>query len=84
MSLESYLHNRKHLRVIASLQFTVGLDKTMVRVLDRFRRKRHVAVYERVGAISDREATEMIEMAREIRRRVETWIRTEYPGLLTP
>ena len=74
----------KHLRVIASLEFTVGLDKTTVRVLDRFRRKRHVAVYERVGAISDREATEMIEMAREIRRRVETWIRTECPELLSP
>lgn len=73
----------KHLRVIESLEFTVGLDKTTVRVLDRFRRKRHVAVYERVGAISDREATEMIEMAREIRRRVEIWIRTEYPELLT-
>lgn len=73
----------KHLRVIESLEFTVGLDKTTVRVLDRFRRKRHVAVYERVGAISDREATEMIEMAREIRRRVEIWIRTEHPELLT-
>jgi len=57
----------KHLRVIACLEFTVGLPKTEVRLLDMFRRKRHVAVYEQVGAISTREADEMIEMAKELR-----------------
>ncbi len=74
--------SNKHLRVIECLEFTVGLDKTQVRVLDKFRRKRHVAVYEQVGSISNLEAAEMVEMAKEIRRRVETWISTQYPELL--
>jgi hypothetical protein len=68
--------------VIASLEFTVGLDKTTVRVLGRFRRIRHVAVYDRVGVVSDREAMEMLELAKQLRQRVETWIRTEHPELL--
>jgi len=74
--------SNKHLRVIECLGFTVGLDKTTVRVFDRFRRKRHVAVYDRVGAVSDREAMEMLELAKQLRQRVETWIRSEYPELL--
>lgn len=71
----------KHLRVIECLEFTVGLDRTTVRVFDRFRRKRHVAVYDRVGAVSDREAMEMLELAKQLRQRVETWIRSDYPEL---
>ena len=74
----------KHMRVIESLEFTVGLDKSQVRLLDKFRRKRHVAVYEQVGAISSLEADEMIETAKALRRKVETWIRTEHPQLFPP
>ena len=72
----------KHMRVIESLEFTVGLENRRVRVLDKFRRKRHVAVYERTGAVSEREAAEMIEQARELRKIVESWIRTNHPKLL--
>ena len=72
----------KHLRVIECLEFTVGLDSTTIRMLDRFRRKRHVAIYERVGAVSAREAEEMIALAKDIRQRVRAWIETEYPKLL--
>jgi hypothetical protein len=73
----------KHLRTIECLEFTVGLDKSKVRLFDKFRRKRHVAVYEQVGAISSREADEMIEMAKKLRQRVETRIRSDYPQLLS-
>ena len=72
----------KHMRVIESLEFTVGLENRRVRVLDKFRRKRHVAVYERTGAVSEREAAEMIEQARELRKVVESWIRMNHPKLL--
>lgn len=72
----------KHRRVMECLEFTVRLDKSTVLVLDRFRRKRHAAVYDRVGAVSDREALEMLELAKQLRRRVETWIRAEHPELL--
>lgn len=72
----------KHMRIIECLEFSVGLDKSQVRLLDKFRRKRHVAVYEQVGAISSREADEMIEMAKELRQRIESWVRSEHPELL--
>ena len=60
----------------------MGLDKTTVRVFDRFRRKRHAAVYDRVGAVSERESMEMLELAKQLRHRVESWIQTEHPELL--
>lgn len=72
----------KHMRVIECLEFSVGLERSQVRLLDKFRRKRHVAVYEQVGAISSREADEMLEMAKGLRQRIEGWIRSEYPELL--
>lgn len=68
--------------MIECLEFTIGLDKTTVRVFDTFRRKRHVAIYERVGAVSELEAQEMIEMAKMLRRLVEDRIRGESPELL--
>lgn len=73
----------KHLRVIECLEFTIGLDKTRLQVLDKFRRKRHVAVYERVGAVSSGEADDMIELAKELRMMVEGWIRREHSELLS-
>jgi len=72
----------KHMRVIECLEFSVGLEKSQVRLLDKFRRKRHVAVYEQVGAISSREADEMLEMAKGLRQKIEGWIRSEHPELL--
>lgn len=71
----------KHLRTIESLEFTIGLDKKQVGFLDSCRRKRHAAVYEQIGAVSDREAEEMIEFAKGLRREVEDWIRLKRPKL---
>ena len=64
------------MRVIECLDFTIGLDKVKVRYLDTCRRKRHTAVYEQVDAISDKEADELIEFAKELRALPglsETW-----------
>ena len=72
----------KHLRTIECLAFTVGLDREEVDLLDRCRRKRHIAVYDRVGAISDQEAGEMIELASRLRRLVEDWLQKEHGELL--
>ncbi len=73
----------KHMRVIQSLEFTVGLDKQTIDFLDTCRRKRHVAVYEQVGAVSDQEAQEMIELAKELRFAVEKWLKQHYNDLLS-
>ena len=50
--------------------------------LDTCRRKRHTALYERVGAISDAEADEMVAAAERLRGEVADWIRDRRPGLL--
>jgi hypothetical protein len=72
----------KHQRCIECLEFTVKLDRRDVDFLDVCRRKRHVAVYEQVGAVSDQEAAEMIALAGRLRRLVEDWLRREHGDLL--
>ena len=86
LAAAGYLAERqnKHMRTIECLEFTVGLDKSGIGFLDMCRRKRHAAVYEQLGAISDQEAGEMIQFAQDLRRRVEEWIRREHPDLLPP
>jgi hypothetical protein len=72
----------KHQRAFECLAFTVGLDQKEVDLLDRYRRKRHVAVYEHVGAVSDQEAAEMITLSQRLRKIVVDWLRREHPELL--
>jgi uncharacterized protein (UPF0332 family) len=72
----------KHMRTIECLAFTVALDSRDVDLLDQCRRKRHTAVYEQVGAVSDHEADEMIHLARRLRRHIEDWLKKEHPRLL--
>jgi hypothetical protein len=74
----------KHQRTIECLTFTLKLDAKDVAFLDQCRRKRHVAVYDRIGAISDQEASEMIAMAKRLRKHVEKWLKSDHPNLFTP
>lgn len=73
----------KHMRTIECLAFTVALQSKDVDLLDRCRRKRHTAVYEQVGAVSDQEADEMVSFARRLRTHVEKWLKKEHPHLLS-
>ena len=72
----------KHMRTLESLEFTMTLDETTIIFLDRCRRKRHAAVYDQIGMISDHEAEEMIATARDLRRQIGEWLRHEHPELL--
>lgn len=49
-----------HLRVIHSLEFTLGLPANEIDLFDAFRKKRNEADYERAGVVSDTEAEDMI------------------------
>lgn len=71
-----------HYRTIQSLEFTIGLDESRIRMLDLFRKKRNLADYERAEIVTDAELARMIEIAAELRLGVETWIRTNHPDLL--
>lgn len=71
-----------HMRVIQSLEFTIGSDKEFITALDGFRKKRNISDYERAGFISDVEAKEMHDLAVGLRENVLTWMRKKHAGLL--
>lgn len=71
-----------HYRTIQSLAHTIGAEPGVVAQLDRFRKKRNIGGYERAGAVSEQEAGEMLALAGKLRRDVEAWMKTTYPGLL--
>ena len=71
----------RHMRVLGCLGFAIGIARERVAFFDTCRRKRDAAVYERVGAVSDAEADELISEAKALRDEVETWLRKEHPQL---
>ena len=71
-----------HYRVIQSLEFTIQPESKFINTLDAFRKKRNVSSYDVAGAVSDVEASEMLTLASELRKRVENWIRETRPQLL--
>lgn len=73
----------KHVRSLETLEFTVGLSRDDVAYLDTCRRKRHVAVYERVGVISEGEARELLDFVRRLHDRTRDWLTREHPDLVT-
>ena len=70
-----------HYRVIQSLAHTIGAEAGLVDRLDAFRKKRNLADYERAGVVSEQEAREMLNLARELRGRVDAWISQEHSKL---
>jgi len=72
----------KHMRTIECLSFTVRADDSTVAFFDRCRRKRHTAVYDSIGLISDHEADELFDAVIRLRDDVVTWLRDEHPELM--
>lgn len=72
-----------HYRVIQSLTFTIGADLSLVRRFDAFRKKRNVGGYERVGMVSDQEATEMMTLAEQLRRDVWDRLKSHHGDLVS-
>jgi len=72
----------KHQRTLECLGFTLGIERERVLFLDTCRRKRHTAIYERVGAISDSEADEMVAAAEQLRKEMKEWLREKHPQLV--
>jgi predicted DNA-binding ribbon-helix-helix protein len=68
--------------VIQSLEFTTAPDRKFIDTLDSFRKKRNISSYDLSGAISDKEANEMANMAKALRRDAHEWIVKSYPELL--
>lgn len=72
----------QHYLVLQSLAFTLKLSPSVLKRLDKFRQKRNVSDYERAGAVSEQEATEMVTLAVKLRKDVEKWLRMHYPELI--
>jgi len=73
----------KHIRTLECLEYVANIDQDTVSFLDRCRRKRHAAVYDQIGAISDHEADEMLRAATRLREQIASWLRHEHPQLLS-
>jgi len=71
-----------HYRVIQSLAHTIQADPGLIIQLDQFRKKRNITEYERAGVVSEQEVKEMFALAKDLRDKVERWIRSNHPELL--
>lgn len=71
-----------HYWTIRSLAFTLKIDAKTIEVFNRFRLKRNICDYERIGLISKTEVSEIIELATVLRVKLEEWLRQNHPALL--
>jgi len=71
-----------HYRVIQSLALTIGTDRMLVIRFDAFRKKRNITDYDRAGAVSEHEAEEMFDLARELYHLARKWLEAHHPELI--
>ncbi|MDZ4246633.1 MAG: hypothetical protein U1D67_05905 [Dehalococcoidia bacterium] len=71
-----------HYWTIQSLAFTLQEDNRTVRRLDKFRQKRNISDYEMSGTVTEKEATEMLALARSLHQNVEAWLKKNHPELV--
>jgi hypothetical protein len=64
------------------MRFTVDLDRDVVDVLQKIRRKRNIGQYERPGSASEKEAAEARRLAVDLRQRVLDWLAARHLELL--
>jgi hypothetical protein len=71
-----------HFRAIHSMTFTIGCDSAIVAQLDASRKKRNISDCETAGSVSNREASEMQDLAAVLRAKLLAWLGQEHPDLL--
>lgn len=73
----------QHYRTLQALPLILGEDrKADAGYLDTCRAKRNTAEYDRAGIVSDADAAELIEFARELEKDVREWLKKNYPELI--
>ena len=74
---------RKHERLIESLKFTLDEQWTSeVDFLDRCRRLRHQAIYDRTGVVQQTDADDLLELAKRLDEAIRQWLQQHHPDLL--
>ncbi len=76
------VREQHHYRTVQSLALTLGWPAAKVNRFDRFRKKRNIIGYETAGVVSEREAGEMHELAKELRDEVLGWLKKQHPKLV--
>jgi len=71
-----------HMRVIESLEHTIGAPGNTIRSLLALSKKRNVSNYDVAGAVSEQELDQVIKLATELRVQVNEWIEKNHPALL--
>ena len=71
-----------HYRLIESLRYTVEVPGADVALLQRMKKKRNISDYEVAGAVSEREADEMVKLAQRVSRLVKTWLAASHADLV--
>ena len=72
--------DQKHYRTIAALPLIVGDDaRELTQFLDTCRTKRHDVTYEGLDAISESEATELVDAVGELESLILSWLRRRHP-----
>ena len=72
-----------HYYTIGALGYILGSDAgDLPRLLESCRKKRNIATYESVGAVSADEANELLHAAAELRGKVIRWLTAEHGELL--
>ena len=71
-----------HYRIIQSLELTISLDSNTIDIINKLHKKRNMASYTSVDAVSEGEADEMLRLAKDIRQRVGQWLQDNKPELL--
>jgi hypothetical protein len=74
LALEGYkpVKDMHHYRAIHSLRFTLGIDADIIRRFEHFRTKRNRIEYEESGVVSKLEADDMLQIAQDLKVRVES------------
>lgn len=65
----------EHYRTIEALEFSIDPDRKLIPKLDALRRKRNTGAYDDYGLVAQGEADLAGELATEVRRAVEAWLR---------
>jgi hypothetical protein len=73
-----------HYRTLQSLAHTIAAPPGLVARLDLVRKKRNHSGYERAGTVSEHEAREVADLARDVGKRVREWLEESHPELMIP
>lgn len=72
-----------HYITIQSLAYTIQAEPALIKQLDKFRKKRNVSNYERMGMVTEKEVEAVMALAKKLRNIVEEWLRVNHPDLMT-